>query len=677
MDQFLYDRLAKPYPRKNQYLDQLAVISNDMDKKKIKEFKKHKNTHPYIILLKDYNSKELDFKKALKRKIKTFKNTNKKLSKRVRYLNIRLIEAQEKLSFYSQYVEFCYDAEYYTNVSKLEVNELPKAIEHITTLEKATISQRALFKGLNKSDYKDIKEDLKLYKSTTKEEIKEKIDDLKIKYKNKLISRKAYKNTTLGIKRNAKENYKVKSYALPTILEKNKLRNMKFDSKSEYKKELAYINENISEIRRNTPYEKEENKAVNYLGLLVPGLTQIINGQIIKGRWMLLLSAFIYGVAIPYALGFGNYRGQGVSGLINLAEGAPKLDRSIIFMIEGIIAIFLLAIAVGAFIVSYKDGKKVFKEKQRGIRPNNWYESKIILSEQGFPFVVTLPALITIIFIVIVPITTAVLLSFTGMDPSHQAKFSWVGFENYKLLFTGTGIIGGPFWKITSWTVIWTLTSSTLAIFIGFALALILNNDRIKFKRLFRSIYLLPWAVPAFITILFFSILFGARGTLTDFLGGIQVKNSTTLARITLILMQGWLGSAYIFLLSTGVLQSIPGDLYEAADIDGSTKWQKLRRITIPMVLFQTAPLLVGQYVFNFNNFSIIYLFNGGGPYNPGVYGNFAGTTDLLISYVYKLTMEQQYQSAGAAVIFVVSLALMVFAFIGFVNSKAFKEERL
>jgi arabinogalactan oligomer/maltooligosaccharide transport system permease protein len=129
--------------------------------------------------------------------------------------------------------------------------------------------------------------------------------------------------------------------------------------------------------------------------------------------------------------------------------------------------------------------------------------------------------------------------------------------------------------------------------------------------------------------------------------------------------------------LSTGVLQAIPGDLYEAAQIDGATSWQKMRKITLPIVLFQTAPLLVGQYTFNFNNFSIIYLFNGGGPFNPTKYGNLAGSSDLLISYIYKLTMENQYQAIGAAITIVISLGLMMFAFIGFKNSKAFKEERL
>lgn len=97
-------------------------------------------------------------------------------------------------------------------------------------------------------------------------------------------------------------------------------------------------------------------------------------------------------------------------------------------------------------------------------------------------------------------------------------------------------------------------------------------------------------------------------------------------------------------------------------------------KITIPLVLFQTAPLLVGQYTFNFNNFSIIYLFNQGGPFNPSLYGNMAGSSDLLISYIYKLTIENQYQSIGAAITIVISIVLMIFSYIGFKNSKAFKE---
>ena len=130
-------------------------------------------------------------------------------------------------------------------------------------------------------------------------------------------------------------------------------------------------------------------------------------------------------------------------------------------------------------------------------------------------------------------------------------------------------------------------------------------------------------------------------------------------------------------MLATGVLQGIPGDLYEAAEIDGASPFQQTMQITIPLVLFQTAPLLIGQFTFNFNNFSIIYLFNQGGPFNPLIYGNLAGSSDLLISYIYKLTIDNQQQAIGAAITFAVSLALMFFAYLGFKNSKAFKEDRL
>lgn len=169
-------------------------------------------------------------------------------------------------------------------------------------------------------------------------------------------------------------------------------------------------------------------------------------------------------------------------------------------------------------------------------------------------------------------------------------------------------------------------------------------------------------------------------GAITEILSGmfgtdVLIKNSTVLTRIALICLQGWLGSSYIFLLATGVLQGIPGDLYEAADIDGATALQRLTKITIPLVLFQTAPLLVSQYTFNFNNFSIIYLFNQGGPFNPTNYGNLAGSSDILISYIYNLTMVNGYQAVGAAITIFISIGLMVFTFIGYRNSKAFKED--
>ncbi|ONI44979.1 hypothetical protein AN641_05240 [Candidatus Epulonipiscioides gigas] len=412
----------------------------------------------------------------------------------------------------------------------------------------------------------------------------------------------------------------------------------------------------------------------------LPGLGQYLNKQYAKMALFLLGSFFIYCLAIPYALGFGNYQADGIMSLVTLADGASKLDKSMIYMVEGIISVILILLSVSIFIISYRDVKKVTKDAIRGIRPKNWFETKRSILEEGFPYLVSLPALVVILFIIMVPLTTTILLSFTNMDPKHQSKFQWNGISNYLELATSEGMIGTVFWAILSWTLIWTIVATSFAILLGFGLALITNNDRIKGKGFFRGVFILPWAIPAFITIMFFSIMFARQGILTQILNAItgltlDIKNNPMQTRIVIILLQGWLGSAYVFLLSTGVLQAIPADLYEAAQIDGATAWQKLARITLPIVLFQTAPLLIGQYTFNFNNFSIIYLFNGGGPFNPSVYGNLAGSTDILISYIYKLTMDNQQQAVGAAVTMIISLALMLFTFIGFKNSKAFKED--
>lgn len=108
--------------------------------------------------------------------------------------------------------------------------------------------------------------------------------------------------------------------------------------------------------------------------------------------------------------------------------------------------------------------------------------------------------------------------------------------------------------------------------------------------------------------------------------------------------------------------------------MDGANAWQQFHRITLPMLLFQTAPILVGQYTFNFNNYTIIQLFNGGGPFNPTKYGNLAGTSDLLISYIFKLTMENEYQAFGAAISILISIVLIVVAFIGYRRTSAFRE---
>lgn len=693
-NEFLYDDIGNEYSRKHLYLQELArhqntlksVSASEKEKviKSINVLTSNRKNHPYHIELESFKKAERNFKVTLNAKLKLhLTSLDPALNRKQRAFEAELYRAKEKVVFYKPYIALCYDAELEYEKSKLIIEQLPEIMhKYKTTIDELT-KAKAHLETIDPKKEEAFKSEYKTFKADQKKRYKDGVQKLKEKRAAKNISEKALRNGKIELKKKNKEALTLKGYESEKRATRELIGNKKYILSKGIKRELNVMKSNISDVRRRMPMEVLKTKPFYaWLTAPLPGLGQLLNKQVFKAILFALGSLFIYGIAIPYALGFGNYQGDGIAGLITLASDGKKIDKSLIFMIEGIVAIFLMAISVAIYLISYFDVLKVEREIIKGIRPRNWFESMTKVESEGFPYLVSLPALLVTIFIVIVPITTAILLSFTGMDPKHQSKFPWVGFENYTLIATGSGLAGSVFWSILGWTLIWTLVATSMAILVGFMLAIIAHNERIKGKTFFRTVFLLPWAVPAFITIMFFSIMFSPNGAITTLLNDIfniqlTVKTDPFYSRVVLIMLQTWLGSSYVFLLSTGVLQAIPGDLYEAAQIDGATEWQKLRRITIPIVLFQTAPLLVGQYTFNFNNFSIIYLFNSGGPFNPSKYGNLAGSTDLLISYVYKLTMENQFQSIGAAISIVISLGLMLFAFIGFKNSKAFREERL
>lgn len=693
-NRYLVDEIGNTYERKNQYLLEVALLQEKIekatveDKKKLKEqvqkLQKNKKEHSYHQAYRAYEEEKKLFWKNLKKESRAYESTlDKDLSRKIEHFKVKDFEAKKKERFFDEYVDLCYEATYYCKEAQLEQKYYPEIITSYTENEKKLIEAKEQRQELSSEEEAQAKVRFKEYKKKKKDELKSSIESLKNKRKEKLISAKALKNGKKELKRRYKKALTLKALEAPLKSNKELIRTLRHEMKEQPKQLKKTLNADIADTRRKTPIEVEKTRPIiAYTTFFLPGLGQLLNKQFVKAGLFMLASFFIYFAAIPYALGYGNYQGDGIAGLITLAEGGPRIYTSMMFLIEGILAIFLMLIAFAFYGVSVKDIKSVEEKSILGIRPKNWFETLENIKQEGFPYMVSFPALFVIIFIVVVPVITTLMLSFTNMDPQHQSKFSWIGIENYKLLILGEGLAGSVFWQILGWTLTWTFVATTFAIVIGFVLALITNHERIIGKKIFRTIYLLPWAVPAFITILFFSIMFSPNGALTDIISNvfgerIVVKHSTSLTRLTLIGLQGWLGSAYIFLLTTGVLQAIPSDLYEAAEIDGATIWQKTRRITMPIVLFQTAPLLITQYTFNFNNFSIIYLFHGGGPFNPTRYGNLAGGSDILVSYIYKLTMVNQYQAISAAIILFVSLGVMFFAYLGFRNSKAFKEERL
>lgn len=691
-DMYLYDHLDREYDRKNLYLYEVASLQHDIEgasgnekaefKKKLDKLVKGKANHLYIKNLNEYKSKEKSFLGEVNKKIAEYRGSvDTALPKKVQNLEVRLFKAKQLVSFYEKYVDLTYDAEILFEQNKMEISQIPPILDFAKDTYRELAEAKAKKTNINSEKNSKFQEEFKKFKIEEKKNLKERIKDIKAKQKEGLISKQAKENTIKELKRKCRELVLVKSFECEKTYNEEVIKNKRYELNKTLKQKINTVNVNVSDLRRVYPIEVE--KAIpwkSYVTILFPGLGQLLNKQYIKSIIMFLGSIYIYAMAIPYALGYGNYKGEGLAGLITLAEGAGKLDRSVIFMIEGVLAITLIVLALVLLLLSFKDVNKVEKEEIKGIRVRTWIETKQSLIEDGFPYLVSAPALVVTIFMVFIPVATTILLSFTGMDPKHQAKFGWTGISNYKMIALGQGLAGSVFWKILGWTIIWTVVATTLGVALGFILAIVLNNDRIKGKTLFRTIYLLPWAVPSFITIIFFSILSSPNGAITQALqsifgDGLSIKNNTFVARSVLICIQAWLGSAYVFLLSTGVLQSINKELYEAADIDGATSIKKLTKITVPLVLFQTAPLLVGQYTFNFNNFSIIWLFNNGGPFNPSVYGNLAGSTDLLISYIYKLTLENQYQALGAAITMVVSISLIIIAYIGYRNTAVFKKE--
>ena len=415
---------------------------------------------------------------------------------------------------------------------------------------------------------------------------------------------------------------------------------------------------------------------------LIPGLGQIYNKQKAKGAIFLAVTALF----LVYFLGSG--AGE-LAKLVTLGTVRGQ-DNSLFILIRGAFHLIITVVYFLFYALNIRDAGTVAKRINNGIAvPKTLKEMVHAIYENGFPYLLIIPSYIAMTFAIIFPVLVTLMIAFTNYDFKHTAPttlLDWIGFQNFTNMWT-LSTFRSAFTSVLGWTLIWALAASTLQIVLGILTAIIANQPFVKGKRIFGVIFLLPWAVPAFITILTFSNMFndsvGAINAqvlplfakIFPFLDGVLIpwKTDPTWTKIALIMMQGWLGFPYIYVLTLGILQSIPNDLYEAAYIDGANAWQKFRNITFPMILAVAAPTLISQYTFNFNNFSIIYLFNDGGP---GSVGGNAGSTDILISWIYKLTTNTSPQySMAAAVTLIISVIVISISMIAFKKLHAFDME--
>ncbi|MCP2637767.1 ABC transporter permease subunit [Microbacterium sp. HD4P20] len=250
-----------------------------------------------------------------------------------------------------------------------------------------------------------------------------------------------------------------------------------------------------------------------------------------------------------------------------------------------------------------------------------------------------------------------------------------VGFDNFLRLFTDP-MLAQTLLAVTVWTFVFAILSVVLPFALGLLLALIYNDARLKGRRFLRTLYILPYAFPAFMSALLFRGMFNAEfGVINDlFFFGADINwlGDPWLARGAVIWVNLWLTYPYYFLVCTGALQALPPDTLEAAQLDGAGRTRQLRSIILPLVLVATAPLLISSFAFSFNNFTVIYMFNNGGPAIPGApYA--LGATDILISAIYDISGV----SGGAADYGLASaLSILVFAVVGAISAVAFRQTR-
>ncbi|QEO16108.1 ABC transporter permease subunit [Agromyces intestinalis] len=262
--------------------------------------------------------------------------------------------------------------------------------------------------------------------------------------------------------------------------------------------------------------------------------------------------------------------------------------------------------------------------------------------------------------------------AFTAEDGT-QLLPGWqitVGFDNFVRAVTDTRL-AGPLVYVTIWTFVFALVSVASTFFLGLFLAIVFNDMRMRGRKFYRVLMIIPYAIPSFLSALIWAGMMNQSfGFINQVLfGGASIPWLTdpTLAKFSILLVNLWLGFPYMFLVCTGALQSIPDELQEAATVDGAKPWAIFRLIKLPLLLVSVAPLLIASFAFNFNNFNVIYMLTDGGPRDSNAPIP-VGFTDILITMVYKVAFTGQMRDYGLAsaysiIIFIIVAVISIIAF--------------
>ena len=430
---------------------------------------------------------------------------------------------------------------------------------------------------------------------------------------------------------------------------------------------------------------------ITKLSFLIWGLGNIVRGQLIKGIIYLLLeisyiwfmiSSGLHNMAMLGSLGTST---QGMTfneaiGIYEITQG----DNSMLILLYGVIAIVITAIFLGVWMSSVYSGEMVRKLKEGGHPvPSFGQDLKSLLNGNIHRLFLFFPMLGILVFTVM-PLIYMILMAFTNYDAEHQPPgnlFTWVGLENFRLLLSSTDTLSQTFWPILGWTLVWGFVATFSCYFFGIFLAMLINSKGIKGKKVWRTIFVTAMAIPTFISLLVVSTMLGKNGIVNVLLQtwgfttqAVPFLTNGLWAKVTVIVVNLWVGVPVTMLMVSGILMNIPAELYESAAIDGAGPVTVFVKITFPYMLFITTPYLITNLISNFNNFGVIYFLTGGEP-NTLSYYKGAGKTDLLVTWLYKLTKDSKDYNLAAAIGIIIFFISVVFSLISYSRSKALKDE--
>ncbi|OFI47193.1 carbohydrate ABC transporter permease [Floricoccus penangensis] len=433
----------------------------------------------------------------------------------------------------------------------------------------------------------------------------------------------------------------------------------------------------------------KEGDLITKLSFIISGLNNLRNKQIIKGLAYLLaeiffLISFVLQV-IPALYGLitlGTHT-QGVE--TKVVDGIEMQvtvdgDNSMLLMIFGLAAIIFCLVYAYIFWCGLKSNRKLFVLHKAGIKAPSFKEDFETLANGRFHMTLMAIPLIGIVIFTVLPLVYMILIAFTSYDHLHlppKHLFSWVGLSNFANVFTGR--MANTFLPLLSWTLIWAVFATATTFFFGILLALVINTKGLKGKKVWRTLFVITMAVPQFVSLLTMKNLLSSWGPVNTLLqkwglisAPIPFLTNGLMAKITIIFVNMWVGIPVTMLVATGIIMNLPSEQLEAAEIDGANKFQIFRSITFPQILLIMTPTLIQQFIGNINNFNVIYLLTGGTPSNPKYYQ--AGETDLLVTWLYKLTVEAaDYNLASVVGIFIFTLSA-VFSLLAYTRTNSYKE---